>query len=117
MRRAIDADVVDLKLPPNSELALNLQAKSLVSGERASLIRTASPPLGIPLADLDIMEQEYTRYVQDIVTDDLHEYVNIAYSDQESTFPERVLGIICSFLLKSRSADQNVRLLPSSAIM
>jgi hypothetical protein len=117
MRRAIDADVVDLKLPVNSELALTLQAKSLVSGESASLIRTASPPLGIPLADLDIMEQEYARYVQDIVTDDLSEYVNIAYSDQESTFPERVLGIICSFLLKSRSSDQDVRLLPRSAIM
>jgi hypothetical protein len=116
MRRPIDADVVNLQLRGHSELAFTHQAKSLDSGESALLIRTTSPPLGIPLASIVSMERKYERYVQDIVADDLYEYVNIAYNDQESTFPERLLGLICSFLSKSRSSDQDVRLLPTSTI-
>ena len=111
MRRPIDADVVTLQLRARSELAFTNQVKSLGSGKKELLIRKISPPLGIPLVSIVSMERKYERYVQDIVTDDLYEYVDIAYDDQESTFPERLLGLICSFLSKSRSSDRDVRLL------
>lgn len=105
-------DVDEIQIRVNSELAFEYQA--LVSDGDALLIRTPSPPLAIPLADLVIMEQEYARYVNDIVTYDLYEYVNIAYSDQESTLPERALGLVCSFLVKSRNTSKDVRRPPTS---
>jgi hypothetical protein len=54
------------------------------------------------------MREEYRRLVCEIVMRDLHNYVPIAYDDQESELPERLLEAICSFYGAGLAAGQEV---------
>jgi hypothetical protein len=57
-----------------------------------------SPPLGFPIAtaprELQIL---YRGYIKEIVQCDLESYAPVAYTDQDSTVPQRLLGAVCLF--------------------
>ena len=61
------------------------------------LITKRSPPLGIQLANIDNMKYQYNKYIRDIVDGDLFGYLPVAYNDQESDLPERILTAVCSY--------------------
>jgi hypothetical protein len=105
----IPAEVVNLTLRANSEMGFHHQTKT-VDGmvTRPILVRKKSPPLGIPLAAVDEMQNEYSRYIQNIVQNDIAGYVPIAYVDQGSELPERLLAAICSFYNAGWEKDHEV---------
>ncbi len=110
-RDPIDVEVVTLELRPNSEMSFHHQAEatnSLVT--RPILVRKNSPPLGIPLADVDELQDEYLQYVRNIVQSNIMEYVDSAYVDQQSELPEKLLGAICSYYKTTREQDNEVYL-------
>ena len=79
-----------------SQVGFSHHAVSALPG-RPTLERRKSPPLGIPLADMLEMQDLYQRYLDDIVDDDLPNYVSIAYDDdQGSSLPERLLEAMCT---------------------
>ena len=109
LRRPIEANVVTLRVrDSNSALTFSYQAERFDIAKRPLLTQHLSPPLGLPLADIMSMERTYQRYVQSVVKNDLQEYVNVAYDDQESLLPERLLDLVCVFFSSSQSTDRDV---------
>jgi hypothetical protein len=107
----IGAEVVALTLKANSEMGFHHQTKVVDNMiTRPALVRKNSPPLGIPLAAVDDMQNEYSRYIQNIVQNDIKGYWSVAYVDQESKLPERLLAAVCSFYNASREDDNEVLL-------
>jgi len=91
---------------------MGFQDQAIANGtSRPVLLRKQSPPLGIPLAAMEEMESVYSRYIQEIVEGDLKAYVSIAYDDQNSMFPERLLGAVCSFYRSCFETDSEVFLI------
>lgn len=112
-RRLISVEVVALNLLPNSEMRFHDQAEAINDmNTRPALVRKNSPPLGIELASVDDMQTEYSGYVQTIVQEDIMRYVPIAYVDQDSKLPERLLWAICSFYNATREEDNEVSTSP-----
>jgi len=110
-RRLLRAEVVALSLRSNaSEMAH--QDQSIIHGDkRPILVRKQSPPIGIPLAAMDEMQNVYASYIQDIVQSDLGEYVPVAYTDQESEFAEELLGAVCNYYSAGLATDNESELL------
>jgi hypothetical protein len=107
--RLIYVEVVALNLRPNSEMGFHHEAIATDNiTTRLVLVRKNSPPLGIDLASIDDMQTEYSGYVQTIVQNDIMGYVPVAYIDQGSELPEKLLGAICSFYNATREEDHNV---------
>ena len=77
---------------------------------RPGLVRKNSPPLGIPLAAVDEMRNEYSQYIRSIVQNDIIGYIPVAYIDQGSDLPEWLLGAICSIYSTTREKDNEVYL-------
>jgi hypothetical protein len=77
---------------------------------RPRLIRKKSPPLGIPLAAMDELQNEYSQYIQNIVENDIFGYIPVAYIDRGSDLLKRYLGAICSFYSSTREKDNGVYL-------
>ena len=98
-QKPLPADVVALRLKGNPQLALDGHGNPLQTMNH-------SPPLGIPLQDMAGIEKKYQDYVQDLVENFLPRYVDIAYDDQESMLPERLLGLICSFYAQSKKPTE-----------
>jgi hypothetical protein len=65
-------------------------------------------PLGIPLAALDDMQNTYSKYTRDLVTHGLMEYVDIAYTRNNSDLPKLLLKAICSYYLNTSATDYEV---------
>jgi len=108
------ANVVALTLRSSSS-EMGFQDQAIANGtSRPLLVRKQSPPLGIPLAAMEEMENVYSRYIQEIVEGDLRAYISMAYKDQISMFPERLLGVVCSFYRNCFEADSEVISDPSS---
>jgi hypothetical protein len=106
-KRRLDAEVVALTLVNNSQMGY--QELTVANGNaRPLLVRKQSPPLGIPLAAMDDMQDKYAGYIQDIVQSDLAQYVPIAYTDQDSLLPQRLLGAVCSFYTAGSEIDNEV---------
>lgn len=106
---SIGVEVVALDLKPNSEMGFQNQAEAtneLIS--RPRLVRKNSPPLGIQLAAVEDMQNEYAQYVISIVQNNIMRYVPVAYNDQESDLPERLLQVICSYYDATRENDNEV---------
>lgn len=107
----IGVEVVTLNVRANSEMSFHHQAEAthaLNTRPTQQLVRKNSPPLGIPLADVDELQNEYSLYVQKIVQEDIMKYVPCGYVDQESDLPERLLGAICNFYKVTRENDEEV---------
>jgi len=92
-------------LKENSQIAVTHATVYADGPANPTLVRKRSPPLGIPLAAMDEMEDIYAQYVQEIVQNDLMEYVPCAYTDQESMLPERLLGAVCKFYIAGHEED------------
>ena len=109
-RRPLRAEVVALKLRQNAPDAgwHDTTEKSLAPDGREILVRKQSPPLGIPLAAMDDLQDEYSRYVQDIVQRDLKQYVPVAYFPEDSKLMTRLLGVVCDFYCVGLEADEEV---------
>lgn len=106
--KPIEAKVVSLKIRGNSQIGVHHQFAA--DGKcRPTIVRKTSPPLGIPLAAMDDMQEEYRILLQGIVRDDLMSYVSIAYDDQESDLPERLLSSLSTFYCASKLAGSEVR--------
>lgn len=104
-RKLLRAEVVALVLKSNStDMAFQDQTISQGDG-RSVLVRKQSPPIGIPLAAMDDMQNIYTNYIQQIVQGDLAEYVPVAYTDQESELPEELLGAVCNYYSAGLATD------------
>lgn len=114
----IGAEVVALTLKSNSEMGFHHQTKVIDNMiTRPTLVRKNSPPLGIPLAAVDEMQNEYSRYIQNIVQNDIMGYVPVAYVDQGSVLPQRLLAAICSFYSVGREDDNECDMLRRSIEM
>jgi hypothetical protein len=107
-RRLLDAEVVALTLVNNNS-EMGYQELAVANGNaRPLLVRKQSPPLGIPLAAMDDMQDKYAGYIQDIVQSDLAQYVPVAYTDQDSLLPQRLLGAVCAFYTAGSETDNEV---------
>jgi hypothetical protein len=94
-RKLLSVNVVAFTLlGDSSELGYNHQA--ITDGQGSfELVRNKCAPLGIDMADIDEMQTEYRRHVEDVVENDLSHYVSIAHDDQSSKFAERLLEAVC----------------------
>jgi hypothetical protein len=54
------------------------------------------PPLGIPLAALDGMQNTYSKYIRDLVTHGLVMYADRAHAYGDSDLHRQLLKSICS---------------------
>lgn len=106
--KPLEATVVALELPNKSRLAYHHQTTGDVVDKKPGMVRKKSPPLGIPLASLVEMKDEYKQTVSDIVTGDLDNYIDTAYYFEKSELPKRLLQIICSFYSAGLAANQEV---------
>jgi len=85
-RIPIEANVVAITMnSASSEIGI------LYSSENQALSSRKSPPLAIPLADLADMQTAYSRYVEDIVRNDLDHYVSTAYQWVYESSPSKLL--------------------------
>lgn len=108
-RKFLQAEVVALALrSSSSEMGFHHQAVSKGTA-RPQLVRKPSPPLGIPLAAMEEMQDSYALYVQDIVQSDVGMYLPTAYVDQDSDLPRRLLGAVASYYSAGNAADNEVR--------
>lgn len=108
-RKFLDADVVALALRSSSS-EMGFHHQTITNGnERPVLVRKQSPPLGIPLAAMDEMQDTYSRYIQDIVQSDIGEYIPVAYIDQDSDLPMQLLGAVASYYSAGNARDSEVR--------
>ncbi|KAG4427971.1 hypothetical protein IFR05_016546 [Cadophora sp. M221] len=107
----LEADVVALALQSSaSEMGFFHQTVSNGTA-RPQLVRKSSPPLGIPLAAMDEMQNSYSKYIQDIVQSDIASYVPTAYIDQESDLPTRLLGTVASYYSAGNATNNESELL------
>lgn len=114
--KPLEATVVSLEIHGNSQIGIHHQT-SANGTNRPTLVRKTSPPLGIPLAAMDDMQEEYRVLLQRIVHDDLINYVSIAYDDQESELPERLLKSLGTFYCASKVAGDEVLQQPFHSIV
>jgi hypothetical protein len=103
-RKFLEAEVVALALCNNSS-EMGFQHQALDNG---TLVRKQSPPLGIPLAAMDDMQNTYSKYIQDIVRSDLREYIPIAYVDEESELANRLLEAVSLFYIAGNETNNEV---------
>tara|TARA_R110002060_G_scaffold69769_1_gene78391 strand:- start:972 stop:1475 length:504 start_codon:yes stop_codon:yes gene_type:complete len=104
----LEAEVVALALRSSSS-EMGFFHQTVSNGvARPQLVRKLSPPLGIPLAAMDEMQDAYSKYIQDIVQSDVNSYVPAAYIDQESELPTRLLGAVASYYNAGNAADNEV---------
>jgi hypothetical protein len=101
------AKVVTLEIFSGSQIGFQHQTAPNGTSLPA-LVRKTSPPLGIPLAAMDDMQDEYRVLVHNIVHDDLLNYLSIAYDDQESDLAERLLTTIGNFYCASKVSGNEV---------
>jgi len=107
----LEAEVVALALRSSSS-EMGFFHQTVSNGvARPQLVRKLSPPLGIPLAAMDEMQDAYSKYIQDIVQSDVNSYVPAAYIDQESELPTRLLGAVASYYNAGNAADNESELL------
>ncbi|PMD16157.1 hypothetical protein NA56DRAFT_322715 [Hyaloscypha hepaticicola] len=85
-----------------------------VTGQK--LVKQNSPPLGILRPDIDDMKYEYRKYIRDIVDGGLFGYLPVAYIDQESDLPERVLTAVCSYYTAASKKGRHMEILLRDAI-
>ncbi|KAJ5040480.1 uncharacterized protein L3040_006136 [Drepanopeziza brunnea f. sp. 'multigermtubi'] len=110
-RKLLQADVVALALrSSSSEMGFHHQTVSSGSA-RPFLVRKASPPLGIPFAAMQEMQDSYARYVQDIVQSDVGMYLPTAYVDQQSDLPRHLLGAVANYYSAGKAAKNECELL------
>ena len=114
--KPLEARVVALKLTENSGLAY--QHQSLARGSNTPLVfKKESPPVGIPLASMHEMQEQYCTLVQEIVKNNPGDYVKIAYSGQASDLPRRLLHVVTAFYSAGMAAgDEVCTLLPLEVI-
>ncbi|KAL2065640.1 hypothetical protein VTL71DRAFT_3310 [Oculimacula yallundae] len=107
----LEAEVVALALRSSaSEMGFFHQTVS--NGDlRPQLVRKLSPPLGIPLAAMDEMQDAYSRYIQDIVQNGIALYVPTAYIEPGSDLPTRLLGAVASYYSAGNASDNESELL------
>ncbi len=107
-RKFLQAEVVTLALrSSSSEMGFHHQTISTGTG-RPILVRKQSPPLGIPLAAMDEMQDSYSQYIQDIVQSDVGQFIPTAYIDQDSDLPMRLLGAVASYYSAGNATDNEV---------
>jgi len=105
-RKPLEAVVVALQIPSNSKIGV--QHQTIGHGTiRRTLVRNNSPPLGIPLAFMEDMQEKYHLLVQEIVCNDLANYVPIAYG-LNSELPERLLAAIGTFYCANKEPGDEV---------
>lgn len=109
-RRYLEAEVVALELrSERSEMAFHHSTKRDGLGRPLpTLVKQQSPPLGIPLAAMDDLEDTYSKYVRDIVQSDLAHYVPVGYFADDSELAKRLLQIVSSFYAMGVEADSEV---------
>lgn len=72
------------------------------------------PPLGIPLAVLDGMQNTYSKYTRDLVTHGLIMYADRAHVHQESDLHRQLLKSICAYYVNTSATDYEVMKLPNT---
>lgn len=109
-RKLLKAEVVALEVRQDApDIGFHHTTEKSTSPDgKAILVRRQSPPLGIPLAAMDDMQDEYSRYVQEIVQSDLKHYVPEAYFPDDSKLLTRLLGVVCDFYSVGLEADDEV---------
>ncbi|KAG0650084.1 hypothetical protein D0Z07_3228 [Hyphodiscus hymeniophilus] len=105
-KEPIEVVVVGLDIHPDSELGINRQTIA----DRTH-VQKVSPPVGIPLAAMDDMQEEYRRLVHNIVEDNLKHYLPIPYDDQDSMFSERLLRSLGDLYCASKTAGTEFEML------
>lgn len=107
-RKFLQADVVALALRSSASEMGFFHQTVLNGNARPQLVRKSSPPLGIPLAAMDEMQNAYSKYIQDIVQGDMAAYVPTAYIEPASDLPTRLLGAVASYYSAGNASDNEV---------
>jgi hypothetical protein len=108
-KQYIKADVVALELESeNSEMAYNAPVRLDNSGGR-TILKERSVPLGVPLGDMDNMEEVYANYVRDIVQNGLNLYYRAAYFEEDSPMVKKLFSIASSYYISGVAKGSEVR--------
>jgi hypothetical protein len=108
-KQYIKADVVALELQnENSEMAYHAPVRLNGSGGR-TLLKERSVPLGVPLGDMDDMEEMYADYVRDIAQKGLNLYHRAAYFEEDSAMVKKLFKIASSFYTSGLETGTEVR--------
>ncbi|TVY71538.1 hypothetical protein LSUE1_G006562 [Lachnellula suecica] len=112
-RRPMDVLVVPLKVRKNApELGWQNTSEKLMDAEgKERLVRRQSPPIGVPFSAMDDMQDQYARYIQDIVQSDIRHYIPAAYFPEDSKLMTRLLGVVSDFYEVGLEADEECDLL------
>ncbi|KAI9641056.1 hypothetical protein NHQ30_010484 [Ciborinia camelliae] len=78
---------------------------------RPTFTRKKSPPLGIPVLSMEERQEEYARYIKEIVRNDLDGYAIIAYEPEESDLAKHLLRTVCQFYTAGVEANDEYELL------
>jgi hypothetical protein len=104
----IKANVVALELQSeNSEMAFHHPGRANGSGGRA-LVKERSLPLGVPIDEMDDMEENYANYVREIVQTGLGDYHIAAYFAEDSLLVKKLLRIASSFYTSGLESGSEV---------
>jgi len=104
--QSLEVTVVSLDIKPNSEIGIHRQ--TIADGTH---VQKASPPLGIPLAAMDNMEDEYRLLVHNIVQNDLVNYLPVPYGNLDSTFSARLLRSLGTYYCSSKDSGNECGML------
>jgi len=105
-RKPLEAIVVPLNVRTDSQLAYHHIVDTDEMG-RPTIVKKQSLPLGIPLAAMEDMQDEYCSLIEDIAKNDLDSYVSVAYWPVRD-LPGRLLETISNFYRASLAAGEEV---------
>jgi hypothetical protein len=95
-KRHLPVNVVALDmLDDSSKVGYNHQVINTADG--VEFVQKKCAPLGIHFAHIKEMQEEYRRHVDDVVQNDLVDYVSTAYDNERFGLAERLLKAICQW--------------------
>ncbi|KAJ8070699.1 hypothetical protein OCU04_001070 [Sclerotinia nivalis] len=110
-RVPLKVTVVTLLLPESTSIFRYQHQTYINASGEPTFTRKRSPPLGIPLMSMEERQQEYARYIKEIVQHDLDEYAKVAYEPEESDLAKLLLKTVCQFYTAGKEANDEYGLL------
>lgn len=109
LQSLIEVEVVAVSPSPDSSIVVQYQSNTDQYGQ-PQLTSSKSPLLGMPFETMASTQERLANYVQDFVRNDFHLdlYGRVAYDDEFSDIPGRLLKIVCNWHAKSRRHEEEV---------
>ena len=108
-KHPLTVKVTDLNLlDSSSEIAYTYVVEQNAVGAAPMLTRLKAPPLGIHMVSLEAMNDEYCKYIRNIVDNDSMSYAAITYDEVNVHFPRQLLESICEYYTSPSKTDYQV---------